>query len=697
MEIMDREDWSYTKLSPFAGEVDRSYAENLYELVIERKSALQQYQPIFWTYPELQEYRTKDLFSKHPTKPDLWLWQGRIDDIIVLSNGEKFNPIKMEDMILNGHPAIEAALVCGQGHVQCALLVELSSNESSEDDKDEQELVEELWPAIQEANESIPEYGRLMKDMVIVAKQGKRMIRADKGTIQRKRTLEHFAAELEQLYRVREGPNMTCGDFHPRLDFTTAKQIITKIVQQTQRYQTIQPSASFFGMGLDSLRATVIASRLRAACSNSSVPITTKTVYDNPSIDRLAGYVCGLGHPEKDNTKAMETLYDRYLPTRLSEPSLLLSPKLEKSTVVLVGSTGHLGQQLLARLLLDPSVGTIYCLNRDKNAEARQSELRVKLGIEFPKTIRYIHADYEYPVRRLGLDEHVYGKMQRNITHVILNAWPVDFCMPLSGFEHHIRATAQLMDLCASAEHKVLFTFISTIGAAIKSSGSVVYEEVIADWAAAEDMGYTQTKLVAERLVSTHSAVFGIKSVICRVGQLGGVSDTTQLRGWSPSWPEKQWVPTMLAASKQLGVIPSALAALNKVDWLPVDVAAAVVCELVFAADDNETMCQVFHVVNPHSVAWSSLLPSLKSWLDLERVSFTDWVARLKPSIEDKPDGNVAAAGLVDFFESACQNDSEIPEIDVSKAKARSLSLQHARPINADLMERWIRQWGFGQ
>ena len=135
VEVMQREDWPYVKLSNCAGGVYRPYADNLYELVIERKPGLEMFQPAFWMYPGLEEYHTKDLFSKHHSKPDLWLWQGRTDDIIVLSNGEKFNPIAMEDMIVSGNPAVESALVYGEGREQCALLVELSSPESSEEDQ----------------------------------------------------------------------------------------------------------------------------------------------------------------------------------------------------------------------------------------------------------------------------------------------------------------------------------------------------------------------------------------------------------------------------------------------------------------------------------------------------------------------------------------------------------------------------------
>lgn len=347
VEVMQREDWPYVKPSDCAGGVYRPYANDLYELVIERKPGLEMFQPAFWMYPALEEYHTKDLFSKHHSKPDLWLWQGRTDDIIVLSNGEKFNPVAMEDMIISGHPAVESALVCGEGREQCALLVELSSSESSEEGTPEEELMEELWPIVQKANEECPEYGRVMKNMVIVTKQGKRPIRADKGTVQRRRTLEIFAAELDELYHLHEGPAASFGQIDRPMDFNSVKQTVTNIVQGFPRYRTIPSSKSFFDLGLDSLHAMTMAKNIRTAFLNLPTQITTKVIYDFPSINLLSHSICGSMIGKENSVKTMQMLYDRYSP--ISRKALATEAH-RAATVLLVGSAGHLGTHLLAQL-----------------------------------------------------------------------------------------------------------------------------------------------------------------------------------------------------------------------------------------------------------------------------------------------------------------------------------------------------------
>lgn len=81
------------------------------------------FQAFLQTFPEQDEVAIKDLYSKHPTKPDRWLYRGRADDVIVLSNGEKVNPLDMEACI-NSNPAVKAALVVGSSVAICRALAD---------------------------------------------------------------------------------------------------------------------------------------------------------------------------------------------------------------------------------------------------------------------------------------------------------------------------------------------------------------------------------------------------------------------------------------------------------------------------------------------------------------------------------------------------------------------------------------------
>lgn len=106
----EREDWYYHHFHPAGGYTFHQRTEELWEQYQTRNPKLDKFQAFMQTFPDMDEVATKDLYSKHPTKPGRWLYRGRTDDVIVLSNGEKVNPVDMEDCI-NSHPAVKATLV----------------------------------------------------------------------------------------------------------------------------------------------------------------------------------------------------------------------------------------------------------------------------------------------------------------------------------------------------------------------------------------------------------------------------------------------------------------------------------------------------------------------------------------------------------------------------------------------------------
>lgn len=201
--LCDPEDWAYMSFHPALGQEFRPYSvsEGLYEHVIVRSPDpdLQLYQPIFGTFPELQEWSMRDLYSKHPTKDDVWLYRGRTDDIIVFSTGEKLNPLDMEST-MEAHPAVSGVVVCGAGRFQSSLLVEATDPPPQTDATQRSRVLDDIWPIIHSANKAAPSHGRIHRDMVIFTSSDKPMLRAGKGTVQRKATVDLYAAELDALY-----------------------------------------------------------------------------------------------------------------------------------------------------------------------------------------------------------------------------------------------------------------------------------------------------------------------------------------------------------------------------------------------------------------------------------------------------------------------------------------------------------------
>lgn len=189
------EDWQYYSFRPAMGVEFEQRTAELYELVFVRKPEFARWQQIFQVYPNLHRFPTKDLWTKHPTKPGLWRYAGRSDDLIVLSHGEDLYASDIEAAI-EKHPEVAAALVGGQGRPRPFLIVEWKSDSEGNEDR-----LEELWPVIEEANRKCSDYVKLSRPLVFFTDPAKPLVRTAKGTVSRRQSLELYAAEIDRLYK----------------------------------------------------------------------------------------------------------------------------------------------------------------------------------------------------------------------------------------------------------------------------------------------------------------------------------------------------------------------------------------------------------------------------------------------------------------------------------------------------------------
>lgn len=199
-DIVDwkREDWSYVTPHPNMGAKFRPFTKDMYELVIVRDPKLEDYQTCFKVFPDLQEYSLRDLFSKHPTAPDKWRHRGRTDDTVVFDTGNNFNPVEMEDLI-QGHSLVRSVLLIGDRRTKAVLLIEPTSN-TLVTKAERADMVEKLWPLIEEANSKCAVFARVEKSHILFVSPDKPMERADKGTVQRRLTLDLYSQEINVFY-----------------------------------------------------------------------------------------------------------------------------------------------------------------------------------------------------------------------------------------------------------------------------------------------------------------------------------------------------------------------------------------------------------------------------------------------------------------------------------------------------------------
>ncbi|CAF9913655.1 MAG: hypothetical protein ALECFALPRED_008933 [Alectoria fallacina] len=737
-EIVDQEDWEYLKLSPMMGSEFRYQSEALWELCFIKESAFDLYQSIFTTYPELSEYRTNDLYSKHPTKPNLWRYEGRADDIIALSNGEKFNPVAMESLI-TAHPDVKSVLVFGQGRFQPGLLVEAKMRLTT--DSDRASLKESMWPIIAQANNDCVAHGRLSRDMILFTDSSKPFLRAGKGSVQRRLTLGSFDQEIKQLYEAANDQITLAHDLPKKRLDGPLRPWLRSAIMATANWKTLKDEDDFFALGMDSLQVLNLGRQINSLVIDpdsgiSMIHITAKAIYSNPTIDKLATVIQRSSQPHKkscingdqsprDNFMEMQALlsmYSRDLP-KFATPAATRQSD-QPISVLMTGSTGSIGSYVLDGLLRSPKVHSIYCLNRSTDAERRQLDSHSAKGLSTAwnsDRVTFLQSQVSKP--NLGLTPQTYQTLLANVTHILHNAWPVDFNLPLSSFAPHLLGVRHFIDFCARSPLAPSVFFVSSISAAMDAP-SPVPERILTSFADAAPMAYAQSKHLAERLLDAANRTCGIKSAICRVGQVAGPVLREHQSGM---WNKQEWLPSLIASSKFLGRIPETLGPNELVDWIPVDLLSKIVIELLLPKDcatpptPNRHHVKaeeppppppppppptptVYHAVNPHTTPWSELLPAILASIHdqppPEPVTLRDWVAALATSAvehEEHVDRNPAVK-LLGFFEQLASGEgNDAVRFETAETVGASKALGSLEAVKAEWMVGWMRQWVGGQ
>lgn len=729
-EIVDQADWEFLKFSPMMGSDFRYHSEALWELCFVKEPAFDLYQSIFATYPELHEYRTNDLYSKHPTKPDLWRYEGRADDIIALSNGEKFNPVAMEGLI-GAHPDVRSVLVFGQGRFEPGLLVE--SRMQLVTSRDRASLKESLWPIIVQANSDCVAHGRLSKDIVLFTDSSKPFLRAGKGTVQRRLTLDLFDQEIEQLYEIANDQRMPAQDI--RLD-GPLRPWLRRTIMATGSWKRLKDEDDFFALGMDSLQVLNLVRQINSLVIDTDggsaiAHVTAKVIYSNPTIKKLAIAIQRSSQLQKEphsdqsphdkfvEMQALLSEYSRDLP-KLGVPTAMQQSD-QRICVLITGSTGSIGSYVLDHLLRSPKVYRIYCLNRSIEAEMRQLDLHSAKGLYTAwnsDRVTFFQSRVSEP--NLGLKPQAYEDILANVTHILHNAWPVDFNLPLSSFAPHLSGVRQFIDLCSRSPLKPSILFVSSISAAMDGPNPAP-ESILTSFADPAPMAYAQSKHLAERLLDTASTISGIRSTICRVGQVAGPVKHEHKSGM---WNKQEWLPSLIASSRYLGKIPRTLGPNEMVDWIPVDVLSMVLVELLLFRDHDTSMAApkqngsvvngeespdsvppesatVYHAVNPHATPWSKLLPAILALFHdndpPEPVTLRDWVTALAQSAAKHEDlDRNPAIKLLDFFEQlASMGEGDAVRFETRNTLRVSAALRDLEAVKAEWMEGWMRQWGF--
>ncbi|MCJ1249488.1 hypothetical protein MMC30_006712 [Trapelia coarctata] len=725
-----REDWKYLYIHPSAGVELRRYAADMYELYIIRHPLLEDHQQVFKIFPDLQEYRTRDLFVRHPlqSKRSLWSHCGRADDIVVFSTGEKFNPVLLEQYIFSSHSEISGVLVAGSQRFQAALLIELRSMEEVTSIH-RAEFTEKIWPTVQRANKNSPAHAQIARSHILFTHSQLPMVRTSKGTIQRLATLAQYTKELDALYlNADKGPGSWVRASVDLQDTNT----VLSYLKDTVSSITAKVSANednFFTQGMDSLQALLLTRKLKHALAMPHLALSI--VYANPSIPSLATALQQISgkmqlskSPQKQtlaHTTDTTLLEYQTLVDRISIPVQDNTPKKGPGVIVLSGSTGALGSYLL-QILLSTTTNHIICLNRSRESASLQQYRSQTRGLsaEFPTTrVTFLTAEFSRP--HLGLESHIYSDLLQRVTGIIHNAWPVNFNFPLSSFRPQLTGVANLIEFATSAAHSPLLLYVSSISSVSGYRASTIPEEVIHDAMAPGLMGYAESKYISERMLCYATQRLPLRTRIARVGQIAG-----PIQG-SGCWNRSEWLPSLVISSLHVGALPESLGVnLDRIDWVPIDLLAKALVELLDCLDagtDPETLqsseslsghSSVFNVLNPRPVQWRALLPTITRVLSsvslrnggkpVETVSLATWIEKVRDRTEARSGDDRSeheeferllqvnpAIKLLEFYEEACTTDKRL--WDTRKAERVSAALRILEGIKEEWMEKWMKDW----
>ncbi|RAH82016.1 NRPS-like enzyme [Aspergillus japonicus CBS 114.51] len=714
----DPADWEFFEWNPSFDHRMEEAGEGLWQLVLPRPPS-RRYHGVFHSFPHLTEYHTGDLFEPHPSKPNLWRAKGRADDVIVLSNGEKLNPVDAERQ-LETHPLVHRAAIFGQERFQVALILE-PNWDSLPETWTQESLLRDLEPLLDEANGLLPAHGQVHRTHIALASPDRPFVLAPKGIIRRRETGQLYKDIIDALYNPtpehdNTGDNL---DALPDASHEELQQWAQRLVAKISGVSTMDLDADIVNLGIDSLQVVQLVQVLQDATNQirpSQQPEfswTSAAVYERATVRRLADAL----YIHKTQSSAADTA-EGQSPTSATWPREHMLTRavwqqaqrlqLRGKTVLLTGSTGELGSYLLHELLQDPTVMQIFCLNRTADAQARQlAQFRGKDladgWLQETSRVHFWQADLSQ--ENLGLTSDAYHHLHEQVDVVVHNAWMVNFNLPLSSFETQLEGTRRLLALIEGSTRQAALHFVSSIAAISGCSSDAPVTashitEALHDSSLVLTQGYAESKFAAEVLCDLFAQERPNTIAIHRVGQLAGPSHAQ-----AGMWTSRDWLPALIRTSHTMGELPDSLGSIP-VDWVPIDIAARSITQITLARSGVDPLCspparraEVYHIVNPHISAWEPLARVVSRACDAKIIPLRDWIQRLErrlsdPNLDQTTLKGLPAASLMDFFTVLANSRGWVrPVADTSNAQRYSAALRGLGPVDACLMDVWLRQW----
>ncbi|KAJ1601811.1 hypothetical protein NDA14_006732 [Ustilago hordei] len=547
-----------------------------------------------------------------------YVYLGRGDDTLVHLNGEKTNPVPMEQSITSS-PLLRDCLVFGAGR-QCTGALIVPSEQVWQpyagfpEEERQRGLKKQIEPLLREVNAQCPSHSRLVPEMIRFLSPEKRFPVADKGSVKRAPANSMFSGEINQLYI--------------ELDLGTSTPDEAKVsVHSKEQLRTLLKEHPTLHKLTDA-----VLQHVRGWSQN-------RLAHGNRKMEQ-----------EERTYELLKELRSKLKPrnSKLAEQP----HRLEKEIIVLTGATGSLGAHVVDQLRRKQTVSQIICLNRAANHQEAAKRTRDSLEarglppLEEGSSTEVVSLAVDLSKDNLGLSRQGYAEISSKVTCVIHNGWPVNFNMSVDSFQSVLEGSVQLMNLAGQSTGTATprFIFSSSVSVALDYPGTVIPETSFDNLENTASMGYAQSKWIVENLCRDAETLIGggLKSVVMRIGQVVGDRE-------KGIWNETEAQPLMLKSAQTIGCIPGDA---DDLYWLPVDVAGLITAQLTTAQLGRD--CELVHAVSDEAMPWKKALGTLAEEQNLgktfEAVPYTEWLKRLEGS-DQNPSRNPMIK-LLDHFKA---------------------------------------------
>ncbi|KAF7908720.1 uncharacterized protein EAF01_004475 [Botrytis porri] len=320
----------------------------------------------------------------------------------------------------NSHPEVKSAIVYGTKKFQSSLLVEPVNIERSK-----KSLLDESLPTIKTANISCPAHARMNRDIT----NGNSSV--DKGAS------------------------------------SDVQGTIIQTISNLEGFENLSLSDNFFEHGLDSLGMISLTKAINSVFKSQNPPrdsIRDPMIHAYPSPEKLARALSNSAEDGNEDHGEMQEEYECFisdLPIVARPSTLVIGPKVS----LLTESTRSLGSYILSNLLEEDKTCKVYCLNRGEDIEKRQLTSSSSKGLftDFSR-VRLLSIATGDTEAWLGIKLYQYKELLNEVTHIIHNAWHVDFNVSFSQMSAtRVRRVRQLIESSAHSRFGPSIHFISSM------------------------------------------------------------------------------------------------------------------------------------------------------------------------------------------------------------------------------------------